>query len=44
VIDGSINAPVAEQTVEEHDDADALSGTALLARELGAQVIKEFGK
>lgn len=44
VIDGSIDAPVAEQTVEEHDDADALSGTALLARELGAQVIKEFEK
>jgi DNA polymerase-3 subunit gamma/tau len=44
IVDGSINAPVAEQTNEEHDDVDALSGTALLARELGAQVIKEFEK
>ena len=44
IVDGSINAPVAERTIEEHDDADALSGTALLARELGAQVIKEFEK
>jgi len=44
IVDGSINAPVAERTVEEHDDADALTGTALLARELGAQVIKEFEK
>jgi len=44
IVDGSINAPVGERTVEEHDDADALTGTALLARELGAQVIKEFEK
>ena len=44
IVDGSINARVAERTVEEHDDADALTGTALLARELGAQVIKEFEK
>jgi len=42
IVDGSINAPTSERTVEEHDDADALSGTALLARELGAQVIREF--
>ena len=44
VVDASINAPTSERTVEEHDDADQLSGTALLARELGAQVIKEFEK
>ena len=42
VVDPSINAPQYERTTEEATDADQLSGTALLARELGAQVIKEF--
>ncbi len=42
VVDPSINAPQYERTTEEVTDADQLSGTALLARELGAQVIKEF--
>lgn len=44
VLDGTINTPTSERTVEEHDDPDQLTGTALLARELGAQVIKEFEK
>ena len=42
VVDPSISAPQYERTTEESTDADQLSGTALLARELGAQVIKEF--
>ncbi len=42
VVDPSINAPQYERTTEEASDADQLSGTALLARELGAQVIREF--
>jgi len=42
VVDPSINAPQYERTTEEPTDADQLSGTALLARELGAQVIREF--
>jgi DNA polymerase-3 subunit gamma/tau len=42
VVDPSINAPQYERTTEESSDADQLSGTALLARELGAQVIREF--
>ena len=44
VVDPSINAPQYERTTEEATDADQLSGTALLARELGAQVIKEFDR
>lgn len=42
LLDPSINAPQYERTTEESTDADQLSGTALLARELGAQVIREF--
>ena len=42
VVDASISAPQYERTTEEATDADQLSGTALLARELGAQVIREF--
>ncbi len=44
VVDPSVNAPQTERTHEEPTDQDQLSGTALLARELGAQVIKEFEK
>jgi DNA polymerase-3 subunit gamma/tau len=44
IVDPSINAPQYERTTEEPTDADQLTGTALLARELGAQVIKEFDK
>jgi len=44
VVDPSISAPQYERTTEEPTDADQLSGTALLARELGAQVIKEFDR
>ena len=42
VVDASISAPQYERTTEEATDADQLSGTALLARELGAQIIREF--
>jgi DNA polymerase III subunit gamma/tau len=42
VVDPSINAPQYERTTEEPTDDDQLSGTVLLARELGAQVIREF--
>ena len=42
LLDPSINAPQYERTTEESTDADQLSGTALLARELGAQIIREF--
>jgi len=42
IVDASISAPQYERTTEEPTDADQLSGTALLARELGAQVIREF--
>jgi len=42
VVDPSISAPQYERTTEELTDADQLSGRALLARELGAQVIREF--
>ena len=42
VVDPSISAPQYERTTEESTDADQLSGTALLARELGAHVIREF--
>ncbi|MEJ0014109.1 MAG: DNA polymerase III subunit gamma and tau [Actinomycetota bacterium] len=44
IVDPSINAPQFERTTEESTDMDQLSGTALLARELGAQVISEFEK
>ena len=44
VVDPSINAPQYERTTEEPTDADQLTGTALLARELGAQVIREFDR
>jgi len=44
VVDPSINAPQYERTTEELTDADQLTGTALLARELGAQVIREFDR
>ena len=42
VVDPSISAPQYERSTEELTDADQLSGRALLARELGAQVIREF--
>ena len=42
IVDPSINAPQYERTTEESTDADQLTGTALLARELGAQIIREF--
>ena len=42
IVDSSIGIPASERTTEEHTDENQLSGTALLARELGAQVIKEF--
>jgi len=42
IVDSSIGIPTSERTTEEHTDENQLSGTALLARELGAQVIKEF--
>ena len=42
IVDPSINAPQYERTTEEPTDADQLTGTALIARELGAQVIREF--
>jgi len=42
IVDSSIGIPTGERTTEEHTDENQLSGTALLARELGAQVIKEF--
>ena len=44
IVDPSVNAPQFERTTEEPTDEDQLSGTALLARELGAQVIKEFDR
>jgi len=42
VVDPSISAPQYERTTEEPTDKDQLTGTALLAKELGAQVIREF--
>jgi DNA polymerase-3 subunit gamma/tau len=42
IVDSSIGILTSERTTEEHTDENQLSGTALLARELGAQVIKEF--
>lgn len=44
LVDSSVNAPVSARTVEDPTDADQLSGTELLMRELGAKVIKEFTK
>ncbi len=44
IVDPSINGPVSGRTFEDPADADQLSGTELLMRELGAQVIKEFTK
>lgn len=44
VVDPSISAPQYERTTEEPTDPDQLSGRALLARELGAQVIREFDR
>jgi len=44
VVDPSISAPQYERTTEEPTDADQLTGTALLAKELGAQVIREFDR
>jgi len=40
VVDPSVNAPVHERTTEDPADAAQLSGADLLARELGAKVIK----
>ena len=40
VVDSSVNAPVHERTTEDPSDAAQLSGAELLARELGAKVIK----
>ena len=42
IVDSSLGVATSERTTEEHSDENQLSGTALLARELGAQVIKEF--
>ena len=42
IVDASIGTATSERTTEEHSDENELSGTALLARELGAHVIKEF--
>ena len=42
IVDPSVNAKTAERTTEDPSDPDALSGAELLARELGAQVIKKF--
>jgi len=44
LVDSTVNAPVSARTVEDPTDADQLSGTELLMRELGAKVIKEFTK
>jgi DNA polymerase-3 subunit gamma/tau len=40
VVDSSVNAPVHERTTEDPSDGPQLSGADLLARELGAKVIK----
>ena len=40
VVDPSVNAPVHERTTEDPSDKAQLSGAELLARELGAKVIK----
>ena len=44
LVDSTVNAPVSARTFEDPTDADQLSGTELLMRELGAKVIKEFTK
>ncbi len=44
VVDSTVNSPAAGRTVEDPSDANQLSGTELLMRELGAKVIKEFTK
>ena len=40
VVDPSVNAPVHVRTTEDPSDKAQLSGAELLARELGAKVIK----
>ena len=40
IVDPSVNAPVHERTTEDPSDPAQLSGAELLARELGAKVIK----
>ena len=40
VVDSSVNAPVHERTTEDPSDGPQLNGADLLARELGAKVIK----
>ena len=42
IVDPTVNAKSPERTTEDPSDPDALSGAELLARELGAQVIKKF--
>jgi DNA polymerase-3 subunit gamma/tau len=42
VVDPSVNAPVHERTTEDPSDPAQLSGAELLARELGAKVIKKI--
>ena len=42
IVDSTVNAPLTERTDEHSSDKEALTGAALLARELGAQVIKKF--
>ncbi|MEI6407312.1 MAG: DNA polymerase III subunit gamma and tau [Actinomycetes bacterium] len=44
VVDSTVNSPAVGRTVEDPSDANQLSGTELLMRELGAKVIKEFTK
>ncbi|MEI6648840.1 MAG: DNA polymerase III subunit gamma and tau [Actinomycetes bacterium] len=44
LVDSTVNTPVSARTVEDPSDADQLSGTELLMRELGAKVIKEYTK
>ncbi|MEN9324349.1 MAG: hypothetical protein RL414_103 [Actinomycetota bacterium] len=44
VVDPSVNAPVHERTTEDPSDPAQLSGAELLARELGAKVIKTIAK
>ena len=40
IVDPTVNAPVHERTTEDPSDPAQLSGAELLARELGAKVIK----
>ena len=44
LVDSTVNAPVSSRTFEDPSDADQLTGTELLMRELGAKVIKEYTK